>query len=384
MNKTSISPKDLFRRLAQTELLDAPAGETGVVAQGEAEATRTCVPILSVYLDARPLLSGDQPAMRAGRLIVHERLHQIAQTFWPRGAAYDNVIEGARRVEAYLDTEIAPAAQGVAIFASPAHHLFETLVTDVAFETQVSALATPDLFQLAGLLDDHEVAVVAVAHTNAMRLFVTHRGGMREALALVKDPKFFHQVHQTNAMNQAHYQRHARQVRADFAREIAHEIERLFERTGAQDVILGGDAVAVPILREALQEVAPQVAAHIRGSRIPLDPDMPRDALWEEIEPLLWQTQRLYERSLVERLIEAVQADALGVAGYTATRKALEAGQADALLLAEETSIAAEARSELLALAARTDAEVAIIERDAALEALGGVGALLRYRTRQT
>ena len=151
-----------------------------------------------------------------------------------------------------LDSAVPAATHGVAIFAGDAQRLFETLTSDVPFENNVSALAMPDLFQLADLLTDREVAVVALAHTHAVRLLVTHRGGMREVRRLAEDPKFFHQVRSTNAMNQAHYQRHARQVRADFAREVATEIERLVQRTAATEVILGGDAVAIPILRQAL------------------------------------------------------------------------------------------------------------------------------------
>lgn len=370
--------KTLFDRLAQVELVEVPAGEAGVTVRDKAGATRQCVPVLSVYLDLRPLLSGDQPAYRASRVVLKERLHKIAQTFWPRGVAYETVVADAQRIEEYLDTEAPQEAHGVAIFAGTAHHLFETLITDMPFENHVSALAMPDLFQLADLLDEPEVTVVAVAHTHAVRLFVTHRGGMREVRRFTEDPKFFHQIRQTNAMNQAHYQRHARQVRADFAREVAKEIERLVQRTGATEVILGGDTVAFPILREALP---PQVAQLVREPRVSLELDMSRDAIWEEIEPLLEQTQLENEQAIVEHLVEAVRADGLGVVGYTTTRAALETGQADTLVIMEDAPLSAEARSELIALAATTDAEVKIIAHDVSLDVLGGLGAFLRYRT---
>lgn len=370
--------KDLFDRLAQVKLLPVPDGEAGIAVEDDAGTTRRCIPVLSVYLDTRPLLSGDQPAMRASQVIVRERLHQIAQTFWPRGTAYESVMADAKRIEAYLADEISPSTHGVAIFAGSAHDLFETFTTDVPFENRVSALAMPDLFQLAGLLDDHEVAIVAVAHTHAARLFITHRGGMREVRKVAEDPKLFHQVRRTNAMNQAHYQRHARQVRADFAHEIAQDIESLVRITGANAVILAGDAVAVPILRQAL---APHIAELVLEPRIPLELDAPQDTIWEDIEPLLAHTQQLHEHAIVERLIEAVRADALGVAGYVATRAAIDAGQADTLVMAKDAPLSAEARNELMALAARTDVQVEIVEPDGALDALGGVGALLRYRT---
>lgn len=380
MTKKTLSVKDLIRRLAQVEMIETPTGEVGIALQDENGVTRSYAPVISVYLDARPLLSGDQPTTRAGRLILRERLHQIAQAFWPRGLAYDSVMTDAGRIEEYLDTATSPATHGVAIFASSAHHLFETFTTDATFKTQISALATPDLFQLAGLREDHEVAVAAVVHTHVARLFVTHRGGLREVRGLADDPKLFHQVRRTNAMNQAHYQQHARQVRADFAREVAGEIERLVERTGAAEVILGGDAVAAPLLRQAL---SPRIAALAREPRIPVDLDASQDDIWQLVEPLVEQAERQYERAIVSRLIDAVRADALGVADYAATRAALEAGQVDILVIADNAPLAPVARSELVALAARTDAQVEIVALDPALDALGGVGALLRYRTRE-
>lgn len=373
--------KDLFDRLARVELIDVPAGEVGTPVRDEVGVTRQCMPVLSVYLDVRPLLSGDQPAVRASQSVLRQRLHQIAETFWPRGAAYEAVQSDASRIEEYLNAAVPPATHGVAIFAGAAHHLFEALTTDIPFENHVSALAMPDLFQLADLLDDREVAIVAVAHTHAARLFVTHRGGMREVRGLTEDPKYFHQIRQTNAMNQAHYQRHARQVRAEFGREVAHEIEKLVQRTGATEVILAGDTVAVPILR---QELLPQSARLVRDRSIPMELDASHDAIWEEIEPLIEHAQETYERSITGRLVEAIQADALGVAGYLPTRAALEAGQVDVLVIAKEGGFSSEERNELVALAAKTSAQVEVIDHDAALDALGGVGALLRYRTWET
>jgi hypothetical protein len=93
-------------------------------------------------------------------------------------------------------------------------------------------------------------------------------------------------------MNQAHYQRHARQVRADFAREVADEIERLVRITGAHEVILAGDAEATPLLRQAL---SPRVASLAHEPQIAVDLAASRDVVWQQIEPLLEEAQQQYE-----------------------------------------------------------------------------------------
>lgn len=374
----SSTANDILRRLATVEPIEAPAGQPGVAAYDVTGAIRTYIPILTVYLDYRPQISGANPAIRPSRVLLRTRLHQIEQTLWPRGAAFDAVNAGAARIEEYLETQTPTNVQGLAIFAGTRHHLFETLETDSPFDNQVSARAMPDLFQLARLLGERETAILAIVVTHAARLFVMERGGLREVRGLSADPKFFHMVRETNAMNQAHYQRHALHIRADFARQLADQVERLVDRTAAAELILAGESEALPLLRQAL---SPRIAQLIHHPPLELGIDAPADVVLDEVAPLLraYEAQRV--SSIVEQLVEAVQADALGVAGLEATRHALERGQVDTLVLAGDAPISPEVRSALIALATKTDASIEVVDHNEPLAHMEGVGALLRYRT---
>ena len=367
----------LLRRLVAVEPLEVPPGEPGITVQDERGDTRTCVPVLSVYLDLRPQTQGERPANLASRVILKQRLRQIERTFWPRGVAFDAIRADAARIEDYLDTRVSPATQGVAIFASAQHALFETFEASVPFDNQVSARAQPDLFQIARLLDDQEKAVIAVVNTHAARLFLTHRGGLRELRGLEDDPKLYHMVRGAVAMDQAHYQRHARHVREQFASEVAARIERLVDLEQAAHVVIAGDAVAIPPLRQAL---SPRIVQLLHEPALTIDIAAPRDAILEEIAPLLKAAEAEQDRSVVERLLEAVQSDRLGVAGLEPTRRALSTGQADTLVLAGDVTFPPETRSELIELATKTDAAIEIVEGSEPMRQLGGVGALLRYR----
>jgi hypothetical protein len=95
---------------------------------------------------------------------------------------------------------------------------------------------------------------------------------------------------------------------------------------------------------------------------------------------VIQQAQADHERSTVEQLIAAVQADALGVADLARTQAALERGQVDVLVLAAEAPLPPDVRSSLIAQATKTDAAVEIVEQSEPLLRLGGVRALLRYR----
>ena len=370
---------DVLRTLAAFEPRPAPAGEPGVTLLGAPSSARY-LPVLSVYLDWRPEAMGERPGLRAARVMLRARLREIERAFWPRGAAYEAVRADATRIERYLDEQAPPSADGLAIFACEPAGLFETLETGVPFETEVMALATPNLYQLAYLLDDHEAAVIAVVDSNTARLFVSQRGLLRELKRLDEDPKYFHMMKGAVAMNQAHYQRYAVTQRRRFAEEVAQRLSEVIEEVGATRVILAGDDVAAAELKAAL---SPDVAAMLLEVPLRMSVDVTRDEIWDEIQPIVREAEAEQDRSVVERLLDEALSDRLGVVGLEQTRAALEAGQAYMLALVADGQIPEEERSQLISLATQTDAQVEVVDSPE-LAHLGGVGALLRYRLSDT
>jgi stalled ribosome rescue protein Dom34 len=261
----------------------------------------------------------------------------------------------------------------------------------VPFTTQVAATATPDLFQLARLLTDQAVVAVATVELNTARIFLLHQGGLRELRQLADDPKYYHRVRSATAMSQAHYQRHARQVRERFASDVARDIEQLVAREHVTQVILAGEVEALPLIRAAL---SPSVAklVHVIPRSLAAGAaefTVPAADILDEIQPLLHEAKAERDRSVIERLVEAIQSDRLGVAGLEPTYRALTNGQVETLILlagdtqspAEPAKMSSETRAELIALATRTDAELAMVHDSPVLRRLGDVGALLRYRS---
>jgi peptide subunit release factor 1 (eRF1) len=344
----------LLRRLAEREPVDAP--------------------VLSIYLDMRP--EGDRPALRASQLMLMDRLREIEKTLLPRGAALDSFRADVARIERYLDHEFPVSAQGVAIFACAAHGLFDVAEAGVPFEHQVSTGRTPDLFQLARLLNDQETMVVGVANVHTVRLFVMRTGSLTEVGGTERDSVHYRRT-SLGALNQARYQRHFDNHRADFAREATAEIERLVEREGPTRVILAGNEIALRTLVEAL---SPHVAELVHGRIVRVDVRAPRNAVAREIEPLLARAEADDEAAIADQVVAAVRADTLGVAGLEHTRSALEQGQVDLLVLTPEAEIDDETRNDLIRLATTTAADVEVVGEHVALQRLGGVGALLRYR----
>jgi len=186
-------------------------------------------------------------------------------------------------------------------------------------------------------------------------------------------------------MSQAHYQRHAHHKRAEFATEVGDQIERLVARGHVTQVILAGELEAIPLVREALSPRVAQLVRELHPPLASLEVATPADAIREEIMPLLREAKAEQDRTTVEKLVEAVRADRLGVAGLELTQRALANGQVETLILPagleSPPGVPSETRTELIEQATRTDASIAIVDSSVLLQQLGGVGALLRYRT---
>ena len=350
-------PRELMRRLADWE---APEG-TGVV---------------SVYLDMRPAApgSGDRPELRTGDVVLKDRLQQIEICLLPRGGGVDSLGADRRRIEGAVAENVSGVA-GLAIFACSAGDLFEVVSSGTPFRNRVIFGGRPALFQLARLVDEFEPAVVAVADTNTLRLFVVQFGGLEEVGGRDEDSIHF-QKRATGGWSQARYQRHIDKHREDFAREAAEAIRNVMEQENATRLVLAGDEVAIPLLQAALSR---DLLARLAGDALRIHIRAPRTEVAAEVAEVLSAAEERDSLAVADALVGEVLSDDLGVAGIADSREALKAGAGDVLVIADNFE-PAEVRNELARLAIQTGAEVEVVAGHEGLDALGGVGVLLRYR----
>jgi peptide chain release factor subunit 1 len=324
----------------------------------------------------RPQSTGESPGQRDALIIMRDRLREIERTL-KRRDDLDALRSDVERIESYLATEFATETQGLAIFACSPRNLFETVEAGAPFETQIAYGPRPDLYQLARLVDDLETAVVAVVDTNTARLFVVRSGFMNEVGGPDrKDNAEFHK-HKAGGWSQARFQRHIQNNREEFARGAAEAIESLAKREGATHLILAGNEVAVPLVKDALSQ---QMAEVLHDETLRIHIRAASDEVQDEVTPILAQLEREQDYSVAERLIEGVRGGGLAVSGMKHTRRALENGQVDTLVLATDVDIPEKQRNELIQLAATTSAGVEVVEGHETLRELGGVGGLLRYQ----
>lgn len=349
-------PRELMRTLAGWQ---APVG----------------IGVVSAYLDMRPAApgTGERPELRTGEVVLKDRMRQIEKSLLPRGPALESFLADRARIEAAVAGNA--GAAGLAIFACSAGGLFEVVRSGTEFSNRVIYGQRPALFQLARLVDEFEPAVVAVADTNTLRLFVVQFGGLEEAGGRDEDSIHF-QKRATDGWSQARYQRHIDKHREDFAKEAATQIRELMERERATRLVLAGDEVAIPLLQAALpRDVLDRLAGdalriHIRASK---------DDVAVEVADVLAECEAQDSAAVADLLVGEVLSDDLGVAGTADSRHALEAGAGDVLVIASSFE-PSEVRNELTRLAVQTGAEVDVVSGHEGLDALGGVGVLLRYR----
>jgi peptide chain release factor subunit 1 len=205
---------------------------------------------------------------------------------------------------------------------------------------------------------------------------VTRSGFLEEVAGLHDDP-FGYRKRNTGGLNHKRYQRRIENKREAFAREAA-ALEELVTHEGARRVILAVDAVAIPLLHQAL---SPLLEPLIHEEILRLDIRTPRHEALSEIAPILTQMEEEEEsHARADRLVEAVREQGLGVIGLQETRDALEHGEGEVLVLAEEAPLDEQERNDLVRLVTLSGAEVDMVKGHETLQQMGGVGALLRYR----
>jgi peptide chain release factor subunit 1 len=261
----------------------------------------------------------------------------------------------------------------------------------------------PNLYPLAKLNDQYPRYAVLLADTNSARIFVyaLRKLERQEEVQNVKT-----RGTSMGGWSQARYQRHNENYHLHHAKEVIDTLERIVRSEGIDKVMLSGDEVILPILKE-------QMPQHLRDKIIDI---LRLDIRTPEHEILTASLARLQEKDAetdaakVERLLDEYRSGGLGVVGTADTLAALGIGQVDELIitarpaaldeeavleaatsnhmtppeksgaeLTDETAkeIAADA---LVTAAKQTGAKVTFIENPELLAEVGGVGALLRYR----
>ncbi len=359
----------------------------------------TAAPVISLYLDA----SADQHGQRNFLPFVRKQLNERSKSYETGSEERVSFDEDFVRITRYLESDIDPSVQGIAIFACSAEEdWFQVGHFDVPFErNRLFVSDRPHLYPLARLIDQYRRYAVVLADTNRAQIFVFAAGRAveREELENVKT-----NYSQVGGWSQARYQRHIKNYHLHHAKEVVESLEKIVRDEDIEHIVLAGDeAVVIPLLREQMpKELEEKVI-----DALSLGIDTPEHELLEESLTAFQRHDSLSDMEKVERLMNEYRADDLGVAGVPETLAALSNGQVEEMLIAakaesiqfdeqevrkvlelyrgeeplpeefDQRSIADELVKRARQLSSAT---VTFIEDTTRLERLGGVGGFLRSR----
>jgi peptide subunit release factor 1 (eRF1) len=359
----------------------------------------TGYPFISLYLNLQP----DQHGRDNFESFVRKEFKTKAKSLPADSLELMSFKRDTARIESYLRNDVRPSANGLAIFASAgANDYFKAVqLTAPLKRHDLHVNERPHLYPLARVIDQYPRYVALLADTNSARLFVFGLGNIlgREDLQQVKLTR-----PQVNGWSQMRYQRHMDNFHLQHAKEVVEVLDRVVREEAVEHIILAGDEVIIPLLREQLPHRLEEKVIDV----LRLDIRTPEHEVLKATMDSLREHNLQTDAEKVRELFDEYRAGGLAVVTWKDTVEAIERGQVDELLLsASAREIRADeqefddsdvdqhvsdappvSNSEsslmpadlLVTLARQTGARVTFIEDTALLSSVGGVGAMLRYR----
>ena len=366
-------------------------------------------PVISLYLDTRPNERGRDNF----QAFVRKELKARSQTYPPRSPEREMLERDLERIATYLESSVEPSSNGVAIFACDAAELFAAVQIDAPLGDHWLYIGDqPHLYPLARIASQYPRYAVVLADTNRTRILVIADGGVSTDTAIEGT-----KTRRTSqgGWSQARYQRHVENYHLHHIKDVVSALEKIVAREGIDSIIVSGDPVATPLIREQL----PKSLAEKVIDEVSISSDAPEADVMARTRRSIAEVDAKSDREKVDAAVGAYRAGGLGVVGTDATLLALTNGQVDELLItaslaslgglrgsrAAEMAIANDAgiaepavepsaagepanaemgtvrlADELVTKSRQTSARISFIEDPSLLESYGGVAASLRYR----
>jgi peptide chain release factor subunit 1 len=369
-------------------------------------------PVVSLYLNTQPNERGRDNY----QAFVRKELKARTLSYPAKSPERETLERDLESIVKYMDGAVEPSANGLAIFACHAAGLFEAIQLDAPdiFQREhwLYVGDQPHLYPLARVASQFPRYAAVHADTNYTRILVVALGGVASRTAVEGE-----KTRRTSqgGWSQARYQRHIENYHLQHVKEVVATLEKIVLSEGLDRIVIVGDAVVVPLLREQMPKaLAGMIVDEINLPSHAADGDVVKATLES-----MRKADQGTDREKVEAAVGAYRAGGLGVVGPDATLLALTNGQVDELLIAAspaglgslsdspaaemaiandagiaapalEPSAAGEAATaemgtvrladELVTKAHQTAARICFIEDAALLAPYGGVAATLRYR----
>lgn len=306
----------------------------------------------------------------SNRLKLTEQGRVLRQSLW--GRAKHDFEEAMNKIETFIDTELLPDAKGVAIFARTGEGpFFLPLQFRVPLPNWIAVTALPNIYHLIELKDTYHRYVVMISTEESARILEVTLGAVTEELWRER-PELRERV--GREWTKEHYQNHRRERTHQFIKEKIKILERLMAAGGHTHLILAGNPQMTARIRKALPRHLEEklIDTVVAGAN-----DNISDVVAVTLSQFIEQEEQ-ESQAIVDTLYRELSISGLAVVGPEASLAALQQGQADVLVLAQDMPDLS-LREELVRLAAQSQCQVEVVNYSPVLMEFGGAGCLLRY-----
>jgi peptide subunit release factor 1 (eRF1) len=302
------------------------------------------------------------------------------------------------RIRSWWDNEFdASGKRGVAVFSCGGVGLFEVHGLARPIPSEVTIDDSPFIEPLTAMPGGDGYAVLLTSRQVA-RILAGGRDGMREVASIVDD---VHRWHDQGGWSQARYQRGILKEAQDHLKHANDEVFKLFQRGRVQRLIIGSP-------QELRGEVEQNLHSYLReriAGWIDIDVRSSPSEVAKESLAIIDSDEEQHERSWLDRLKSELGRNSRGASGLPATLEALNERRVEALLVkqgfrasgyttADASFLSAEPGSSptgeplqqrddvvesAFESALEQSAEIVVIRRHPDIDAVGSIGAVLRY-----
>jgi peptide subunit release factor 1 (eRF1) len=355
-------------------------------------------PVVSVYLNTRWT---DEHQRERTRLFLKGELHRAREASpgedWADALGWIET-EGEALISQARDAD----AHGVALFACPVLGLREVIPVRSPLENAVVLADRPFLRPLAAAAGETPATVVVFIDAESARLIPVLDAGPGEEVRLESDVPGHHRRGGWAQLALGHYQRHIEERRGRHLEAVAEALGRLVEEQGLERIVIAGTPDSAGAFRRALTStVAARVAGIVSGRRDEAASELVAraDALVGRVEArevdaavdgLLTEAAKGGQAAAsLEGVLEAVGRGAVDrlyllrdfrERGRACTAcAALQPGDAAACRVCRQATASVELGEAMVARTIAAGGAVTLVDVHAALGAVGGVAARLRF-----
>ncbi len=287
-------------------------------------------------------------------------------------AAAEDFKQAMRQVANFLKSQLDQTTQGVAIFARAGKSpFFLALQFQVPLPSMVAVGSSANVYHLVELKDTYHRYVVVILNYTGARILEVNLGEVTKEIWSAR-PEFRARIGRT--WSRDHYRHHHEQQMHEFIDEKIKIVDRLMAAGGHTHLILAGNQQMAWQFRHALPY-------HLSAKFVDVVDalDSTQDIVTATIAEFVKREEQ-ESLAVVDELLREIKRDGLAVAGTDATMEALQFGIADVLVLAKGFDPQFGVKEQMVQLAERYGSTIEVVNESEALDRLGGVGCLLRYR----